>query len=176
MCAEMRRNKHKLDPFWLSVGAWGAAFAFIAYLFYQPFDLKEGVLHFILAAAALAALSVFIANKKKLKLPAKTKLRIKYLHTAKGFFRVWSDITVVLFLVVLAADWLSLRFAREHTMQAKIDGVHYRRKSCDRWRLVLETGVRVSVCRQGSGTVGDSITVKVRETFLGYEVKKVRTE
>ena len=172
MCAEMRRNSNKVDSFWLSVGTWGAAFAFIVYLFYQPFDLKEGVFHFTLAAAALAALSVFMVNKKKLKLPAKTKLRIKYLHTAKDFFRTWSDITAVLFLVVLAADWLSLRFAQEHIMQARIDGVHYRRKSCDKWRLVLETGVRVSVCRQGSGSVGDSITVKVRETFLGYEVMK----
>ncbi|OSI17479.1 hypothetical protein BWD09_05690 [Neisseria dentiae] len=172
----MRRNNNKVDSFWLGAGAWGTAFAFIVYLFYQPFDLKEGVFHLTLAAAALAALPVFIANKKKQKPPAKTKLRSRNLHTAKSLFRAWSDMAAMFFVVVLAADWLSLRFAQEHTIQARIDGIHYRRKSCDKWRLVLETGIRVSVCRQGSGSVGDAITVKVRETFLGYEVKKVRTE
>ncbi|MFS6938906.1 hypothetical protein [Neisseria animaloris] len=62
-------------------------------------------------------------------------------------------------------------------MQAKIDGFDNNVKTCDKWILILQTGVKISVCRQNnSGAINDIITVKVRENFLGYEVRKVTDE
>ncbi|UOO78008.1 hypothetical protein LVJ85_05990 [Neisseria sp. Dent CA1/247] len=166
----IKQHKH-----WLEIGAILLALFLMVYISWQPIQLRNGLFKWLVITSTIAFLPVFLSNRKNLKPP--TKFLPKCWYLLQGIAKTWFYIFACLFFTLNIMLWTSLMFVEEHSMQAKITDFGSRRRGCDPWILTLQTGVRVSVCPQNnSGAINDIITVKVRENFLGYEVRKVTDE